>query len=198
MVKLDLPNINVMVERAKAKTNCKNDKLLNTFAKAIIELDKTAKVNAIKGVAGMRSYFFWIDAVTQNTNVIDALYHKVIYKITTDQDEIKILEQALSNSNVFEELEKITSEDINENRNVMEIHTEGNIDANFLNATTKKIPQVTLRKSKDSEGNQIKIKNSSSTQFSNTDEDGNPIYHELLYEQNDELNEKKWNFVVLE
>src|SRR5699024_9244571 len=93
--KMDLPNINVMVERAKAKTNCKNDKLLNTFAKAIIELDKTAKVNAIKGVEGMRSYFFWIDAVTQNTNVIDALYHKVIYKITTDQDEIKILEQAL-------------------------------------------------------------------------------------------------------
>ena len=193
--KMDLPNINVMVERAKAKTNCKNDKLLNTFAKAIIELDKTAKVNAIKGVAGMRSYFFWIDAVTQNTNVIDALYHKVIYKITTDQDEIKILEQALSNSNVFEELEKITSEDINENRNVMEIHTEGNIDANFLNATTKKIPQVTLRKSKDSEGqSNQKSKNSSSTQFSNTDEDGNPIYHELLYEQNDELNEKKMEF----
>lgn len=104
---MDLPEIRVMVERAKIKTKCKDDTLMHTFAKVIVELDKTSRANAIKGVAGMRSYFFWVDSVIQGVDIKDALYHKVIYKITTDQNEIKILEQALSVSGLSAELETI-------------------------------------------------------------------------------------------
>lgn len=125
--KMDLPEISVMVERAAAKTKCKDNTLLYTFAHTIVELDKTAKANAMKGVAGMRSYFFWVDAVLQNTDIIDALYHKVIYKITTDPDEIKILEEALSSSGILKELEDIAAKELNFNGDVMEIHTEDSL-----------------------------------------------------------------------
>lgn len=63
--KMDLPSLKVMVERAACKTGCSDTELLQTFARIIILLDKTAKANAIKGVAGMRSYFYWVDAVLQ-------------------------------------------------------------------------------------------------------------------------------------
>ncbi|WJH35820.1 MoxR family ATPase [Paenibacillus sp. CC-CFT747] len=85
--KMDLPAIEVMMERAAAATGCTDEGLLLTFARAIVLLDQTAKANAIKGVAGMRSYFFWVDAVLQGSKTVEALYHKVIYKITTDPEK---------------------------------------------------------------------------------------------------------------
>ena len=123
--KMDLPEIDVMVERATAKMKCTNNTLLYVFAKTIIELDKTAKANAIKGAAGMRSYFFWTDAVLQGSEIIDALYHKVIYKITTDADEIAILEKALSERGLLTALEDVSSSLHKTNGEVMKIHTEG-------------------------------------------------------------------------
>lgn len=48
---------------------CWNKELLHTFAYGIVLLDKTAKANAIKGMASMRSYFYWMDAVLQRVEV---------------------------------------------------------------------------------------------------------------------------------
>ncbi|HML35629.1 MoxR family ATPase [Sporomusa sphaeroides] len=61
--KMDLPPKAVMMERAAAKTGYGDEAVLSLLADTIITLDATAKANAIKGVAGMRSYLFWADAV---------------------------------------------------------------------------------------------------------------------------------------
>lgn len=142
---MDLPEINVMVERAAAKMECTNETLLYTFAKTIMELDKTAKANAIKGVAGMRSYFFWTDAVLQGSETIDALYHKVIYKITTDEDEIAILEKALSERGLLTALEDVSVSLSKANGDVMEIPTEGKNDMLKVPLSTDIQPAAALK-----------------------------------------------------
>jgi MoxR-like ATPase len=81
--KMDLPNKEIMIQRAMAKTDFRNQEVLDVLADIIIVLDKTAQANAIKGVAGMRSYFYWADAVPEGASARESLYHKVIYKITT-------------------------------------------------------------------------------------------------------------------
>lgn len=82
--KLDLPPKAVMTERAKAKTGSDSKAILSLFADTIILLDETARANGIKGVAGMRSYLFWVDATASGASPESTLYHKVLYKITTD------------------------------------------------------------------------------------------------------------------
>lgn len=107
--KMDLPSIKVMIERAIAKTEFKDEQVLELLANVIVILDETARANAIKGVAGMRSYFFWVDSVANGIDIIESLYQKVIYKITTDSDEIKILEESLSKQGIMEELDEISN-----------------------------------------------------------------------------------------
>lgn len=107
--KMDLPSIKVMIERAIAKTEFKDEQVLELLANVIVILDETARANAIKGVAGMRSYFFWVDSVANGIDIIESLYQKVIYKITTDSDEIKILEDALSKQGIRSELDEISN-----------------------------------------------------------------------------------------
>jgi hypothetical protein len=79
---------------------------LDTLAEIIMILDKTARANAIKGVAGMRSFFYWVDAIAGGALAKESLYHKVIYKITTDPEEILILEEALLNHGLLASLEE--------------------------------------------------------------------------------------------
>ena len=107
--KMDLPSIKVMIERAIAKTGFKDEQVLELLANVIVILDETARANAIKGVAGMRSYFFWVDSVANGIDIIESLYQKVIYKITTDSDEIKILEDSLSKQGIRSELDEISN-----------------------------------------------------------------------------------------
>lgn len=104
--KMDLPTKEVMIERAITKTGYKDEKVLSVLADIIIVLDKTARANAIKGVAGMRSFFYWADAVAGGASAKESLYHKVIYKITTDSEEIKLLEEALEKHGLFTSLEE--------------------------------------------------------------------------------------------
>ncbi|BBI33968.1 AAA family ATPase [Cohnella abietis] len=115
--KMDLPTKEVMIERAIAKIGYTTQQVLNVFADTIIILDKTAKSNAIKGVAGMRSYFYWVDAVAGGASATESLYHKVIYKITTDSEEIKILEAALKSNGLLASLEKASIDAKNEVKN---------------------------------------------------------------------------------
>jgi len=105
--KMDLPAKDVMMERASAKTGFRNQAALAALADVIIALDKTARAHAIKGVAGMRSYFYWTDAVAEGASVKQSLYHKVMYKITTDSEELKLLEDALQNQGLLARLDQI-------------------------------------------------------------------------------------------
>ncbi|NQX59998.1 AAA family ATPase [Paenibacillus qinlingensis] len=108
--KMDLPTKEIMIERAISKTGYEDEKVLDVLADIIIVLDKTARVNAIKGVAGMRSYFYWADAVAGGASAKESLYHKVIYKITTDSEEIKLLEDALKSRGLLAGLDKVEIE----------------------------------------------------------------------------------------
>ncbi len=93
--KMDLPSIEVMIERAIAKTNYEDHDYLEIMAQIIRLLDETAKANAIKGVAGMRSYFFWVNSLKQGQDPLETIFPKVLYKLTTDENELKILQDAL-------------------------------------------------------------------------------------------------------
>jgi MoxR-like ATPase len=108
--KMDLPTKAIMIERAMAKTGYTDQKVLDVLADIMIMLDKTARANAIKGVAGMRSFFYWTDAVAGGASARESLYHKVIYKITTDSDEIKLLEDALKSQGLLAVLDEAEME----------------------------------------------------------------------------------------
>ncbi|EGP5629265.1 AAA domain-containing protein [Enterococcus faecium] len=105
--KMDLPALEVMAERAMAKTMIQKQELLLKMAEIIRLLDETAKANAIKGVAGMRSYFYWANTYKQGQDLLQSIYPKVLYKLSTDSDELAILEQALSDSGLPLELQDI-------------------------------------------------------------------------------------------
>ncbi|EME8263748.1 AAA family ATPase [Enterococcus faecium] len=105
--KMDLPALEVMAERAMAKTMIQNQALLMKMAEIIRLLDETAKANAIKGVAGMRSYFYWANTYKQGQDLLQSIYPKVLYKLSTDPDELAILEQDLSESGLLLELQDI-------------------------------------------------------------------------------------------
>ena len=83
--KLDLPPKEVMMERVKAKTGYESEPVLSLLSETIMVLDETARANAIKGVAGMRSYIFWVDAVQSGASIQKSL------RIYPGSDTIKIL-----------------------------------------------------------------------------------------------------------
>lgn len=113
--KMELPSLEVMIERATAKTGYSDQQVLSVLANVIILLDQTARANAIQGVAGMRSYFYWVDAVARGADVKESMYHKVIYKVTTDSDEIAILEEALTTRGLLKELENLLHREVKKN-----------------------------------------------------------------------------------
>ncbi|TMV52301.1 ATPase [Paenibacillus mesophilus] len=115
--KMDLPTKSVMIERAMAKTGYTDRNVMDVLAEIIIVLDQTARAHAIKGVAGMRSFFYWTDAVAGGASAKQSLYHKVIYKITTDSEEIKLLEEALHSKGLLTGLEEVESE-VKKNENL--------------------------------------------------------------------------------
>lgn len=99
--KMDLPPKEVMAQRALAKTGGKDIELATNLSEVIIRLDQAAKANGIRGVAGMRSLFYWLDTVQNGEDIRSSMYYKVIYKMTTDPDEIKLLEQAIEDHPIF-------------------------------------------------------------------------------------------------
>lgn len=186
--KMDLPAVTVMMERASAKTGCTDSALLKVFAEVIVLLDKTAKANAIRGVAGMRSYFFCVDAVLQGEEPIDALYHKVIYKITTDPDEIDILEQALSTHGMLEAISTLTLFHEKATGEVLELRADGSLDGALPEIDGDTPPAVALRRTPDSEGqSNASAEATIDTESTNTGDDGAPIYHELKPEEQEKL-----------
>ncbi|MHC5247941.1 AAA family ATPase [Enterococcus sp. LJL90] len=108
--KMDLPPLSVMVERGIAKSGINQEELLEKMAEIVRLLDLTAKNNAIKGVAGMRSYFYWINTYKNQEDLFATIYQKVLYKLTTDENELKILEDALAESQLLFELRGIINQ----------------------------------------------------------------------------------------
>lgn len=107
--KMDLPELAVMVQRGIAKTSYPDKTTAEKMAEIIRLLDVTAKANAIKGVAGMRSYFYWLNAVKQGQDPFTAIDSKVLYKITTDPNELSLLQQALEASGLLAQLRLLFS-----------------------------------------------------------------------------------------
>ena len=194
--KLDLPPKAVMMERAEAKTGYHSEKVLSLLAEAIILLDKTAQANAIKGVAGMRSYIFWVDAVASGASVQNTLYYKVLYKITTDPQELVLLEQALISHGLTAKLEQLDrachSHPDGENPEVMELHIAENGEYSAeLDQADKNA--IRLRKSTDSEGHSDTNSDKSTDVTSNDNGDnGTPFYHELNQSITTELQKKEF------
>jgi MoxR-like ATPase len=105
--KMDLPEKEVMIERAMAKTGFDDIELTSKLVDAIITLDECATANAIRGVAGMRSLFFWVDAIKNGADIRESMYYKVIYKMTTNPDEIILLEESVdNNTSLFIEIQR--------------------------------------------------------------------------------------------
>lgn len=184
--KMDLPPKEIMMVRATAKTGYSNETVLALLAEMICTLDETSKANAIKGVAGMRSYLFWIDAAAGGGSLRAAMYHKVIYKITTDPEEISILEQALSAKGFMERLEQLDQTQMRGQKSgspdVMELRVPE--DGQYFGSkdeTPMGENAVHLRKSQDSEGhsNQTSDSVTEKTQSSDNGDDGDPLYHEI-------------------
>lgn len=187
--KLDMPPKAVMMERAKAKTGYRYETELSLLAETIMLLDETARANAIKGVAGMRSYIFWVDAVASGASIQNTLYQKVLYKITTDRQELAILEEALASHGLTERLAELdtvcNSHSDGDNPEIMELHIseDGEYSAETDIADKN---AVRLRKSADSEGHsnesdESNENNENSTSESSNDngENSSPFYHEL-------------------
>lgn len=194
--KLDLPPKEVMMERVKAKTGYESEPVLSLLAETIMVLDETARANAIKGVAGMRSYIFWVDAVQSGASIQKSLYYKVLYKITTDPQELVILEQALANHGLTEKLEEMDhicqSQKDGENPEVMEFNISENGE---FSAKTDQADKnaVRLRKSEDSEGHSDTSSNENTDISSNDNgENGTPFYHELDKSDITELQKKEF------
>lgn len=184
--KMDLPPKTVMMKRAVSKTGYADEAVLSLLADSIITLDETAKANAIKGVAGMRSYLFWVDAVSSGAGISDSMYHKVIYKISTDQSEIAILEQAISAKGLTAKLAELDHKQTlgqdNQNLDMMEMHLSEN--GQYIGNNDEATPDpnaVRLHKSPDSEGHSAQTTEdlSKKTQGDENGQGGAPIYHEM-------------------
>lgn len=190
--KLDLPPREVMIERAQAKTGYKNENVLSILADTIILLDETARANAIKGVAGMRSYIFWADAVAGGASIRSSLYYKVLYKITTDPQELAILEHALSSHGLIDKLDKLDKLEESEldnklncnssgdNPEVMELNISENSEYENDEANKPGNNAIRMRKSADSEGHSDTGSDKTTDVSSNDNgENGTPFYHQL-------------------
>jgi len=131
----------------------------------------------------------------QGSEIIDALYHKVIYKITTDADEIAILEKVLSERGLLTALEDVSSSLCKTNGEVMEIHTEGEIEAAIASLDVDSPPAVALQKSSDSKDVSSYMSESiTKSRETETGNEGVPIYHELTPEEQAALSEEKKMF----
>lgn len=195
--KLDLPPKEVMMQRAAAKTGCHEEEILSPLADTVILLDNTAKANAIKGAAGMRSYIFWVDAVARGIPVKISLYHKVLYKITTDPQELAILEQALADSGLKEYLEElngvVSRPRISANSEVMELYISDDGSLSTDEAGDNSENAVRLRKSPDSEGHSDTSSAEIGTEASSDNaENGVPFYHDLDRSKVSELEKREF------
>lgn len=190
--KLDLPPRNIMVDRAISKTGCDDENMLGILADAIISLDRVAKANSIKGVAGMRSYFYWVDAVMNGEDIIDSMYRKVIYKITTDDEEINILMSELKSNNILDMLSRSYYNEMKSNGDTINIKDDGDFEGDGKSPEPTGEEMVSLAKIEDSEGvSDSTVENGENSRKDDLSQGDDPFYHELVADEKQSLEEKK-------
>ncbi|MBG9789837.1 AAA family ATPase [Brevibacillus laterosporus] len=197
--KIDLPTKEIMIERVVAKTGFQDEKMLGILADIVMTLDKTARANAIKGVAGMRSFFYWADAIAGGASATESLYHKVIYKITTDSEEIKLLEEALNNHGLIASLEEaqIELKKKQKSDDAIEIRTWGDIDDTVFDKDNNVEEKgITLKKSADSDESSSRVSDDSTQmESSGFGENDSPKYHQANSESmSEDARQKELDF----
>lgn len=98
-VKMDLPTPNVMAARAMAKLNWDGDpKIPLACARTIQYVSDLCKQQGIKGAYGMRSLVGWLSDIKDDIDPLESFEMRVIYKMTTQDDEVQILRDAFKSS----------------------------------------------------------------------------------------------------
>lgn len=189
--RMDLPPKDVMMARATAKTGERDPAILSLLADAVLLLDEQAKANAFKGVAGMRSYLFWVDAVKSGAGIREALYPKVLYKITTDPAELAILEKALAAKGLMdrmaeaEELHAATPQTAREKPDskgdILQLKADGSGPVDKAEPVAENVAR--LRRAADSQGHTEagcvdELRMTTSDDNGTNDDAQSPIYHQ--------------------
>lgn len=181
--KMDLPDVAIMISRALAMTALKDEVLLTLMAESIQLLDQTAKANAIKGVAGMRSYLYWAQAVAYGDRVKESLYQKVLYKISTDTEDLLLLEKALEDSGHLKAIEAHLQEAMSLGKRLsdtleIQMDTDGHFESSKV---LNEEEAVKLVKANDSQGVSDASVDSQAltTQSQDSSNEGSAFYHEL-------------------
>lgn len=92
-LKMDLPSAEVMAERAIAQTGFNNYSVVLEAAKAIEAIAAEAKAKNIRGSFGMRSLLAWCCSLQRGDYSEATFLNRVIYKMTTRDDDVQLLLQ---------------------------------------------------------------------------------------------------------
>lgn len=92
-LKMDLPSAEVMAERAIAQTGFNNYSVVFEAAKAIEAIAAEAKAKNIRGSFGMRSLLAWCCSLQRGDYSEATFLNRVIYKMTTRDDDVQLLLQ---------------------------------------------------------------------------------------------------------
>lgn len=90
-LKMDLPSPDVMAARAVAQTGFSDYDTVLAAAKTIAAVADEAKAKNIRGSFGMRSLLAWCCSLQNNDFSEDAFLRRVIYKMTTRDDDVQLL-----------------------------------------------------------------------------------------------------------
>ena len=80
-----------MAARAMARTGLKNKAVALAAAKTMKSIEEEAKSKCIRGSYGMRSLLGWMMDLVRGDFSEETFMQRVIYKMTTDDDDVETL-----------------------------------------------------------------------------------------------------------
>lgn len=90
-IKMDTPSAEEMAARAMARTGLKSKTVALAAAKTMKAIEEEAKSKCIRGSYGMRSLLGWMTDLARDDFSEDAFMRRVVYKMTTDDDDVETL-----------------------------------------------------------------------------------------------------------
>lgn len=90
-IKMDSPSAEMMARRAMARTGMTDYTIALEAARVIKAIESEAKTRCIKGAFGMRSLLAWMLDLKRGDYSEDTFMWRVIYKMTTDDDDVETL-----------------------------------------------------------------------------------------------------------
>jgi hypothetical protein len=97
-LKMDNPSADEMAARAMAQVDFKDKTVALNAANVICEVSSKAKELNIRGAFGMRSLISWLIQLKAGFSDKDTFLECVIYKMTTNDDDVSLLVEAYNNS----------------------------------------------------------------------------------------------------